>query len=167
MKSIDQRFRIVAGGIGVLASLLVSACSEPAASSSKPAASSTVAAAPGMPSGLTSFQLEHGIGPITSPMVLNGSIDKHLAEKGEEIFEQKCSACHKMTERYVGPALGEVTKRRSPAFIMNMALNPQEMVEKHPETKKLLAEFFVPMPNQGLTKEEARQVLEHLREEAN
>jgi hypothetical protein len=50
---------------------------------------------------------------------------------------------------------------------MNMALNPQEMVEKHPETKKLLAEFFVPMPNQNITKDEAREVLEYLRAQAN
>lgn len=100
-------------------------------------------------------------------MTLGAGVDEAVAEKGEKVFEQKCAACHKMSERYVGPALGDVTKRRTPAFVMNMVLNPQEMVEKHPETKKLLAEFFIPMPNQGLTQEEARQVLEHLREEAN
>jgi hypothetical protein len=142
--------------------LLSSACSTPETS-----ASSAPAAAPGnAPGGLTPFQLEHGIGPITSPVALTG-LDRNMAEKGEEIFDQKCAACHKMTERYVGPALGDVTKRRSPAFILNMALNPLEMVEKHPEMKKLLAEYLVAMPNQNLTKDEARHVLEHLREEAD
>jgi hypothetical protein len=48
---------------------------------------------------------------------------------------------------------------------MNMMLNPQGMVEKHPETKKLLAEFYVAMPNQNLSPDEARQVLEYLRSE--
>jgi hypothetical protein len=68
-----------------------------------------------------------------------------------------------MGERYVGPALGEVFKRRTPTFVMNMALNPQGMVEKHPVTKKLLAEFFTPMPNQNISPEQARQVVEYLR----
>ena len=124
---------------------------------------SSAAAAPG---GLTPFQLEHGIGPVTSPVVLPASVDNTLAAGGAKVFEQKCSACHKMAERYVGPPLGDVTKRRSPAFVMNMALNPVGMVEKHPETKKLLAEYFVAMPNQNISQDEARQVVEYLRTQA-
>ena len=49
---------------------------------------------------------------------------------------------------------------------MNMVLNPQEMVERHPVAKKLLAEHMTSMPNQGLTPDEARQVVEYLRHEA-
>jgi len=71
--------------------------------------------------------------------------------------------CHKMDTTYVGPSLGEVTTRRTPAYIMNMILNPQEMVEKHPVAKKLLAERMTFMANQGLTLAEARAVLEYLR----
>ena len=48
-----------------------------------------------------------------------------MAEKGQELFTQKCSACHKMGERYVGPPLGGVVARRGPTFVMNMALNPE------------------------------------------
>ena len=161
-------FPIVLCAAGAITLAGSSACSAPQAegpSSGAPAASTSPA--PSATGGLTAFELEHGIGPVTSPMTLDARVDKKMAEEGEEIFEQKCSACHKMTERYVGPPLGDVTKRRSPAFIMNMALNPQGMVEKHPETQKLLAEFFVPMPNQGLTADEARQVLEYLREESD
>jgi len=50
---------------------------------------------------------------------------------------------------------------------MNMVLNPQGMVEKHPVTKKLLGEFFVQMPNQQLTQDEARTVVEYLRTQAH
>jgi hypothetical protein len=46
---------------------------------------------------------------------------------------------------------------------MNMILNPAEMVEKHPEARKLLAEFMTPMPDQNLTQDDARAVLEYLR----
>ncbi len=116
--------------------------------------------------GLSAFQVEHGIGPVTTPMVL-GPVDEELAEEGKEVFTEKCSACHKMGEKYVGPALGDVATRRSGAFIMNMILNPQEMVERHPAAKQLLAEHMTYMPNQGLTEEQARQVLEYLRTQGN
>jgi putative heme-binding domain-containing protein len=89
-----------------------------------------------------------------------------MAEQGEKVFQQKCGACHKMGEKYVGPALGEVTRRRTPAYIMNMILNPQEMVERHPVAKQLLAEHMTFMPNQGLTRDEARQVVDYLRTQA-
>jgi hypothetical protein len=56
-----------------------------------------------------------------------------------------------------------VTARRSGAFIMNMILNPQEMVERHPVAKQMLAERMSFMANQGLTRDEARAVLEYLR----
>ena len=46
---------------------------------------------------------------------------------------------------------------------MNMILNPQEMYTRHPDVKKLLAEFMTQMPNQGLTQDEAREVVEYLR----
>lgn len=114
---------------------------------------------------LTPFQQEHGIGPVTEPVQL-GAVDKEMAEAGEQLFNTKCSACHKMEERYVGPALGEVTTRRSPAYVMNMMLNPEEMYTRHPVARQLLAEHMTQMPNQGLTLDEARKILEYLRTEA-
>lgn len=111
---------------------------------------------------LTAFQLENGIGPIKERIEL-GPIDKALADQGKAVFEAKCSMCHKMDTTYVGPSLGEVTTRRAPAFIMNMILNPQEMVEHHPVAKQLLAERMTFMPNQQLSQADARAVLEYLR----
>lgn len=113
--------------------------------------------------GLTPFQLEHGIGPVTEVVELPATIDQTLAARGQAEFEMKCAACHHMGERFVGPALGDVTSRRSPAFIMNMILNPQEMVEQHPVGKELLAQYMSFMPNQGITREDARAILEYLR----
>jgi cytochrome c len=114
---------------------------------------------------LTPFQLENGIGPIKETVEL-GALDPALAAKGQEVFEAKCSMCHKMDTTYVGPSLGEVTARRTPAYIMNMILNPQEMVEHHPVAKQLLAERMTFMPNQQLTTEDTRAVLEYLRTQA-
>jgi cytochrome c551/c552 len=112
--------------------------------------------------GLSAFELEHGIGPVKEPIEL-GPLDAAMAATGKTVFEAKCTACHKMDTLYIGPALGEVTTRRSGAFIMNMILNPQEMVERHPVAKQMLAERMSFMANQGLTRDEARAVLEYLR----
>ena len=116
------------------------------------------------PAGLTAEQLENGIGPITNLEV--GPIDAALVASGLETYTIKCSACHKMDERYVGPPLRDVTERRTPAFVMNMILNPEGMVAEHPEVRALLAQFAVPMANQNLTEDQARGVLEYLRDEA-
>ena len=114
--------------------------------------------------GLTAEQLEHGIGPIEA--FDPGPIDPELAAQGQKIFNTNCSACHKMDSRYVGPALGDVTERRSPAFIMNMILNPEVMIKEHPEGQKMFAEFMTPMANQNMTEEQARAMLEYLRTQA-
>jgi len=127
--------------------------------------SSGGSATPATPAGLTEEQLEHGIGPITA--FDPGPLDNALADRGMEYFKLKCSACHKMEGRYVGPELGTVTNDRSPAYLMNMMLNPAEMIEKHPEAKKKFAEFMTPMPNQNLSEDEARAILEYLRREAD
>lgn len=113
--------------------------------------------------GLSDFELENGVGPVKQKLEL-GPIDPKLVKKGEEIFNTKCVACHKLDERYVGPAQRDVIKRRTPEFIMNMMLNPQEMQEKHPVVKKLLAEYMTQMTNQNLSFDDARALLEYFRE---
>ena len=157
---------IAIGCVLFLAAFVITACgrddeSVEASASSAPATMAAGDAA----GGLTPFELQNCVGPLTAAVSIDPRVDKELAEKGEELFEQKCAACHKFSERYVGPPLADVMKRRTPTFMMNMMLNPGGMVERHPETKKLLAEFLVPMPNQGLTQDEARQVFEYLRSE--
>ena len=161
MKKIVSDRRVLACAIAVLGLLSTTGCGTASTESAPANAGAAPASAPG--DGLTPFQAEHGIGPVTAPIVLSQAVDKSMAKNGHEVFEQKCSACHKMDERYVGPALGGVIGRRSPTFVMNMALNPQGMLEKHPVTKKLLAEYLTAMPNQNLTRDEARQVVEYLR----
>ncbi|MCA9732639.1 cytochrome c [candidate division KSB1 bacterium] len=115
--------------------------------------------------GLSSFELENGIGPIKEKLVL-APIEPQLLAKGKEIFKLKCQACHKLDTRFIGPALRYVAKRRSPEYIMNMMLNPDEMVKKHPEAKKVLTEYLAPMTNQNLSIEDARAVLGYFRNAA-
>lgn len=102
-----------------------------------------------------------GIGPVSH--VELGELDATLAQQGQELFESKCQACHKMGKRFVGPDLTGVVDRRSPEWVMNMILNPEVMVKEDPIAKELLAEYISPMANQSLTEEEARAILEYFR----
>jgi mono/diheme cytochrome c family protein len=115
--------------------------------------------------GLSEFQLKNGIGPLTEEVKV-GPVDHALAAEGEKLFAAKCTACHKLQERYVGPSLGGVATRRTPTYIMNMILNPQEMYEKHPAAKELLGQYMTQMPNLSLTQDQARAVMEYLRDQA-
>ncbi len=104
-----------------------------------------------------------GVGPIKS-VTLSDEINTEMAAKGKEIFNKMCTACHKENKKHIGPSPNGILSRRSPEWIMNMILNPQEMVIKDPLAKKLLMEFNgSPMANQNLTEEEARAVLEYFR----
>lgn len=103
-----------------------------------------------------------GIGPITS-MTL-GTLDPQKAAAGQKIFESKCSACHKISEKYVGPSLGGVTRRRSSEWILNMILNPEEMTQKDPVAKELLATHYTQMTFQNVTQDEAKEILEFFRQ---
>ncbi|MGD8494757.1 MAG: cytochrome c [Gemmatimonadales bacterium] len=120
------------------------------------------AAAEASAAGISAEEMIYGIGPVRD-LDLEDEFDDELVARGQEIFTTKCSACHKLDERYVGPPLGGVTERRKPEYVMNMILNTDEMVTRHPEVKKLLAQYYTPMPDQQLTDEDARAVLEYLR----
>ncbi len=103
-----------------------------------------------------------GIGPITS--VELGDLDQGMADAGKQIFDSFCVACHKANEDFIGPAPKDILKRRSPEWVMNMILNPAEMTAKDPIAIQLLKEANgVPMVGQGLTEEQARQLLEYFR----
>ncbi|WP_245846233.1 c-type cytochrome [Longibacter salinarum] len=104
------------------------------------------------------------VGPVKS--VDLGPIEDQLAAEGKELFDVRCKTCHLLDGEHVGPALGDITERRDPAFIMNMILAPEEMVQNHPEARKLFSEYGVMMTNQNLSREEARALLEYFRQQA-
>ena len=104
-----------------------------------------------------------GVGPITS-VELGADIDQAMATQGADVFKKMCTACHRPDKKFIGPAPTGILERRSPEWVMNMILNPEEMVQKDALAKELLIEFNgSPMANQNLTEEEARAVLEYFR----
>ena len=105
-----------------------------------------------------------GIGPIKS-VDIPDEIDASLASRGKEVYNNLCTACHKMDKKYIGPAQGGVTERRSPEWILNMILNPTEMIKKDPIAKQLLVESnMAVMANQNVSEEDARAILEYFRQ---
>ncbi len=106
---------------------------------------------------------DKGIGTVTS-VTLDETINQEMADAGKELYNQMCTACHKVDVNFIGPAQKGVLDRRSPEWVMNMILNPQEMLEKNETAKALLAEYNnVPMTNMGLSEEQARSILEYFR----
>ncbi|OEK09266.1 cytochrome C [Flavivirga aquatica] len=104
-----------------------------------------------------------GIGPITS-LKLSSKINQTMVTHGANVFKRMCTACHKSNKKFIGPSPQNILQRRSPEWIMNMILNPSEMTQKDPLAKALLIEFNgSPMPNQSLSIDDARNILEYFR----
>lgn len=104
-----------------------------------------------------------GIGPVKD-IKLPKEINAEMVSAGRELFDTKCISCHIAEKNLVGPAPKGILERRSPEWIMNMIMNPTEMLKKDDFAKELLAEFKgVPMINEQITEKEARAILEYFR----
>ena len=64
----------------------------------------------------------------------------------------------------MGPGWKGVTQKQTPEWIMNFISNPDPMIDVDPELQKQLELCLVRMPNQGLADNEARELLEYMRE---
>src|SRR5690606_14122255 len=115
---------------------------------------------------LTKNQPEtHGTEVKPEEITLNNPLNEEWVNHGKEIYDMKCQSCHKLnSERLVGPGWEGVTKKREPVWIMNMITNVDMMLETDPDAQKLLEQCMVRMPNQNISKDEARHILEFMRQ---
>jgi cytochrome c5 len=144
-------------GIALLATVLsLSACGGGDGAPATPPGASGPAPATGS---------EHSKLPvITAADITLSDIDQAMVEKGRSTYDVKCQACHSTSaNRVVGPGWKGILERRKPEWIMNMVLNIDVMLDTDPEAQKMLEECLVRMPNQNLSKDEAREVLEFMR----
>ena len=143
---------MVAAGLA-LATFVV-ACgrqgSEPSAStsSSSPAAGGTAATS----------RFDRG------PRAADTPRNDEMAHSGEKLFQAKgCSACHGFGVKSAGPDLAGVTRRRTAAWMEQQILHPEVMVKEDPISRGLFAQFALQMPNQGVTPEEAKAIIEYFK----
>ncbi|AYO58314.1 cytochrome C [Chryseobacterium sp. 6424] len=114
-------------------------------------------------SGASDYDPKRGLGPHENIDV--SKFDPAMAAAGKKIADVKCTSCHKPTEeKLVGPGWKGVTQRQTPEWIMNFISNPDPMIDVDPELQKQLELCLVRMPNQGLADNEAREILEYMRE---
>ncbi|MEP7319675.1 MAG: c-type cytochrome, partial [Panacibacter sp.] len=91
-------------------------------------------------------------------------LDAAKADAGNKVFDVKCGSCHKLTEeKLVGPGWKGVTTRHEPVWIMNFVTNTDEMITKDPSAQAQLEICLVRMPNQSLSDDDARNLLEFMR----
>ena len=126
-------------------------------------AQSTTTEQPAATADVSTYDPKRGEGKY-SHVDLPAALDQEMAKDGEAVYGVKCSSCHKTTdEKLVGPGWKGVTERRRPEWIMNFITNPDPMIDKDPEVQAQLEICLVRMPNQGLSDDNARHILEYMR----
>ena len=110
------------------------------------------------------YDPNRGLGKFES-IELGEQLDPSLAKTGETVANLKCASCHKDSEeRLVGPGWAGVTSKHKPEWIMNFITNPDPMIDQDPELQTQLEICMVRMPNQNLSDEDARAILEFMRQ---
>ena len=106
----------------------------------------------------------HGTEVKEGEITLTNPLNAEWVTTGKGIYELKCQSCHRLTEeKLVGPGWKGVSKRRNPTWITNMITNVEMMLESDAEAQKLLELCLVRMPNQNITKDDARKLIEFMR----
>ncbi len=86
------------------------------------------------------------------------------AEQGQSIFELKCKGCHTIGGgRLVGPDLKGVSTIRDTDWLVHFISTPDKLIAQNdPIAQPMVQQYGLPMPNLGLTEDEARAVLVYI-----
>lgn len=147
-----RKIKIVTVALLFAGSLSLFSCSENKAQESEPAQE-------------TSTTTEAQTAALPMPEVqLSTPLSQEWVTSGKNVYEMKCQSCHRLTdEKLVGPGWKDITKKRQAGWIMNMITHPDEMLNTDAEAQKLLEICLVKMPNQNVTQDEARHIIEFMR----
>lgn len=105
---------------------------------------------------------DKGVGPVKSVVI--GPLNKKMADEGKAIFNNQCVVCHDIDQKKLAPPLRNITKLRTPEYIMNLLLNSAQMQKENVTVKALLKQYNnLPMPDPALNQTKARSMLEYLR----
>ena len=113
----------------------------------------------------TSTEVETNEKSFVGFVELTDPLDEQMVTAGRSIFQEKCASCHTLdTARFFVPSFAGVTNRRKPEWIMNMIMNVDVMVQVDSVAHSLLLETGIKMPEPDLSVDQARNVLEFLRQ---
>lgn len=144
-------------------SLLTAGCNSGPQTASAPSTDSTVSNAKSDTVVIFVGINAKGVGRFKD-IKLTNPLNQSMVTIGKSVYETKCFACHKLTtEMLVGPGWSGVTRRRTPEWIMNWITNTKVMLDKDLAAQADMAVCLIRMPNQDLTDEQARAVLEFMR----
>jgi cytochrome c551/c552 len=151
-----KRKSILAAVLAFLGAVVFVGCSDSGSAPTNTAAGTTETA--------TAQEEVHGNLIKPEDVQLTKPLNAEWVSAGKGIYEMKCQSCHKLTdEKLVGPGWKDVTKKREPHWVLNMITNVDVMLEKDAEAQKLLEQCLVRMPNQNVSKDDARKILEFMR----
>jgi hypothetical protein len=151
-----KRKSLLAAVLAFMGAVVFVSCSDSGSTSTNTTAGTTQTA--------TAQEEDHGNEVKPGDVQLTTPLNAEWVSAGKGIYEMKCQSCHKLTdEKLVGPGWKDVTKKREPHWILNMITNVDMMLEKDPEAQKLLEQCLVRMPNQNVSKEDSRKILEFMR----
>lgn len=92
------------------------------------------------------------------------SDDPAVISQGEELFKANCTACHKIDERLVGPALRGVNERRELDWLLRYIKNPQKMISSgDPIAVELYEEYQVVMTAFPFADEQITSILSYIK----
>jgi len=127
--------------------------------SSGAASTAATAAAPAAGGVAATSQYDGG------PRAADTPVDASKVDEGKGLFQTKgCSACHAFGRRLSCPDLAGVTHRRTAAWMEQQVLHPDVMTKTDPISHGLFAQYALQMPNQGLTPDQARAVIEFFKQ---
>lgn len=99
------------------------------------------------------------------PRAGQSPVNAALATTGEKLFATKgCVVCHGFGKKVTCPDLVGVSMRRTASWMEHQILHPEVMVKEDPISHELRTQYALPMTNQGLSPEEARAVIEFLKQ---
>lgn len=95
------------------------------------------------------------------------SEDAEVIAQGEQMFKNNCTACHRINERLVGPALRDVTDRRELDWLLPYIKNPQKMISNgDPIAVELFEEYKVVMTSFPFSDDQIISILSYITAES-
>jgi mono/diheme cytochrome c family protein len=103
-----------------------------------------------------------------TPATADGGGNSAEIQAGDALFKANCTQCHAVNEKVVGPALKDITKRRSISWLIPWVKNPAKVIASGDEyAVKLYNEYGKQqMPSFGLSDKEITSIMAYVTAES-